>query len=257
MHVDGALVDIDVAAPDAVEQLFAAEHAARMLEEEFEQAIFGRAEIDRTARTRNAALVAIEFDVAIGQHGGEPFGAGTAQQRLHPRQEFRHRERLDDVIVRAGGEAAYALAFLAARGEHDDRQLLGFRPRPQPTAQFDAGEARQHPVQHHEIGNAFLQPRIGIVAAHHDFDVIAFGVEVVTQQRRQRFLVFDYKNACVHLLLSITSRERRRRRSGPLSAACRGSADLRPCRPRSRRYWWRGRRSARYSWHRTSGGYRS
>src|SRR5665213_3277237 len=49
MDVDGALVDIDVAAPDAVEQLLAAEHAAGMLEEEFEQAVFGRPEIDRPA----------------------------------------------------------------------------------------------------------------------------------------------------------------------------------------------------------------
>src|SRR3979490_3400737 len=55
MYVDGALVDIDVAAPDAVEQLLAAEHAAGMLEEEFQQAIFGRAEIDRPARAGDAA----------------------------------------------------------------------------------------------------------------------------------------------------------------------------------------------------------
>src|SRR5256885_8169387 len=46
MDVDGALIDIDVAAPDAVEQLLAAEDAAGMLEEKFQQAIFGRAEVD-------------------------------------------------------------------------------------------------------------------------------------------------------------------------------------------------------------------
>src|SRR6185436_18098427 len=56
MHVDGALVDIDVTAPDRVEQLLAAEDAAGMFEEKFQQAILGRAEIDRTARTRDAAL---------------------------------------------------------------------------------------------------------------------------------------------------------------------------------------------------------
>src|ERR1700749_5352104 len=54
MHVDGALVDIDVAPPDAVEQLLAREHPARMLKEEFEQAIFGRAEIDLAAGTGDA-----------------------------------------------------------------------------------------------------------------------------------------------------------------------------------------------------------
>src|SRR5882757_934342 len=50
MHIDGALVDIDVAAPDAVEQLLAAEHPPRMLKEELQQAVLGRAEIDRPAR---------------------------------------------------------------------------------------------------------------------------------------------------------------------------------------------------------------
>src|ERR1700687_3616197 len=64
MHVDGALVDIDIAAPDAVEQLLAAEHPAGMLEEEFQEAIFGRAEIDRPPRARDAALFAVELDIA-------------------------------------------------------------------------------------------------------------------------------------------------------------------------------------------------
>src|SRR6478736_988305 len=82
MDVDGALVDVDVAPPDAVEQLLAREYAAGMLQEELQQAIFGRAEIDRPARARHAALVAVELDVAIGQHGGEPLGAGAPQQAL-------------------------------------------------------------------------------------------------------------------------------------------------------------------------------
>src|SRR5262245_60093725 len=47
MHVDGTLVDIDLAAPDAVEQLLAREHAARPLHQELEQPVFGRSEIDR------------------------------------------------------------------------------------------------------------------------------------------------------------------------------------------------------------------
>src|SRR5258708_33230468 len=88
VDVDGALVDIDVAAPDAVEQLLAREHAAGMLEEEFEQAIFGRAEIDLAAGAGDAALFTIEFDIAVSEDGGEPLGAGAPQQAFHPRQQF-------------------------------------------------------------------------------------------------------------------------------------------------------------------------
>src|SRR5579883_1933416 len=111
MDVDGALVDIDVAAPDAVEQLLAREHAARMLQEELEQAIFGRPEIDRTARTRHAALLAVELDVAIGEHGGETLGACAPQQAFHASEQCGHRERLDDVVVGAGRKSPHPLAL--------------------------------------------------------------------------------------------------------------------------------------------------
>src|SRR4051812_33675436 len=56
MDVDGALVDVDLAAPDAVEQLLAREHAAGPLHQELEQAIFGRSEIDGAAAARDALL---------------------------------------------------------------------------------------------------------------------------------------------------------------------------------------------------------
>src|SRR5258708_28489523 len=73
MHVHGAFVDIDIAAPDAVEQLLAAEHPARMLQEKLQEPAFGQAEIDRTARTRDATLLAVELDVAVAFHRSEPF----------------------------------------------------------------------------------------------------------------------------------------------------------------------------------------
>src|SRR5581483_3287052 len=47
VHVDGALVHVDVVAPHAVEQLAAREHAARRLHEELEQAVIGGAQVDR------------------------------------------------------------------------------------------------------------------------------------------------------------------------------------------------------------------
>src|SRR5437868_5274165 len=49
MHIDGALVDIDIAAPDAVEQLLAAEYPSRMLQKKFQQTVLGRPQLDRAA----------------------------------------------------------------------------------------------------------------------------------------------------------------------------------------------------------------
>src|SRR6185295_20225924 len=49
MHIDGALIDIDIASPHAVEQLLARVDAARALHQEFEQAEFGRPEMHLAA----------------------------------------------------------------------------------------------------------------------------------------------------------------------------------------------------------------
>src|SRR3954470_19073936 len=64
VNVDGALVDINFRAPDAVEQLLAREHAPRPLHQKLEQAVLGRPELDRPAATRHALLLAVELQVA-------------------------------------------------------------------------------------------------------------------------------------------------------------------------------------------------
>src|SRR5262249_30251931 len=79
MDVDGALVDIDFAAPHPVEKLLAREHATGPLHQKFEQPIFGWAEIDRAAGARDALLLAINLEVAEGQHVGKPLGQRAPQ----------------------------------------------------------------------------------------------------------------------------------------------------------------------------------
>src|SRR6202035_5798177 len=80
MDVDGALVDVDVTAPDAVEQLLARKHPARVLHQEFEQAEFGRPERNVAAGARDPLLLAVELDVACGEHAGNALRLGPPQQ---------------------------------------------------------------------------------------------------------------------------------------------------------------------------------
>ena len=54
MDIDGALVDIGVAAPDAVEQLRARQHPPRALQQEFEQPELGRSEPHLRGAARDA-----------------------------------------------------------------------------------------------------------------------------------------------------------------------------------------------------------
>src|ERR1700736_911088 len=112
MDAHGALVDIDVAAPDAVEQLLAREHAARALHEELEQAELGGPERHFAAGAGHPPSLAVKLDVAGREHGSDTLGARAAEQGTDPGDELRQRERLDDVVVGSGGKPAHPLAFL-------------------------------------------------------------------------------------------------------------------------------------------------
>src|SRR5262249_35486391 len=140
MHIDRSFIDIDVRAPDAIEQLLAREYASRPFHQEFEQPVFGGPKVDRAAVARNSFLFSIKLDVANAEYGRNALRIGPAQQRAYPRQQFGDRERLYDVVVGPGGKPAHLFALLAARGEHDDRQLAGLGAGPKPAAQFDAGK---------------------------------------------------------------------------------------------------------------------
>ena len=80
-----------------------------------------------------------ELEVASGAHGGAGArveaqvadggdllvaGRAAAQQRLQARRDLLHRERLDDVVVGAGLEAAHAVVDLVAGREDADGHVL-------------------------------------------------------------------------------------------------------------------------------------
>ncbi len=198
MDIDGAFVDVDVAAPDLVQELLAREHAAGIFQQELQQPELGRPERHLAARARHALGVAVELDVAGRERGRDPLGLRAAQQRADAGEQLRNREGLDDVVVGAGREPADALAFLAARGEHDDRQPARLRLGPQASDELDARKPRQHPVDHREVGRGFLEAQLGLVAAPGGVDRIAFGFEIVAQEERKRLLVLDDQDSGRH-----------------------------------------------------------
>src|SRR4026209_936340 len=64
MHIDGTLAAIDAAGPGAVKELRPAEHTARALHEELEQAKLGRPEMYLPAVRRHPARVTLKLGVA-------------------------------------------------------------------------------------------------------------------------------------------------------------------------------------------------
>ena len=74
--------------------------------------------------------------------------AATAQQRLHPREEFGKGEGLDQVVVGAAFQPAHAVFDGVARGQHEDGRVLVLAHRGQ---DLEAVHAGQHDVQDDEV----------------------------------------------------------------------------------------------------------
>ncbi len=63
MDVDCAGFDMDVAAPNGVQDIFAGEDALGVAEEKFEEAEFGRPEVEGTAVAQNAVRGGVKRDI--------------------------------------------------------------------------------------------------------------------------------------------------------------------------------------------------
>ena len=158
MHVDRAFLDVHAAAPDVVEQLGARVHAIGMGHEEMQQPVFGRADLHRplaaVALRQHPMGGAVDAQVADLDVAVLVVLAGAAHDGLDPGKQLARGEGLDHVVVDPGLQATDAVVLLAARREHDDRDVAGeFLAAPAPR-QLQAARARQHPVQQDEVGDA-------------------------------------------------------------------------------------------------------
>src|SRR5262249_37684815 len=79
MDIDRSFVDVDIGAPDTIEQLLSREHSAWPLHQEFQQAIFGGSEIDRASVARYPFLFPVQFKIADAEHGRAALRVGEAQ----------------------------------------------------------------------------------------------------------------------------------------------------------------------------------
>ena len=107
----------------------------------------GRAVAGDGARGR-VEVEAAHFDGGLRAE----FGNAPAQDRPDPQDQLAGRERLGDVVVRAGFQAQDPVVFRSEGGEHDDRDTVCCT---EPAADFHAVQARQHPVQQDEVRAAF------------------------------------------------------------------------------------------------------
>lgn len=115
MHVDRPLVDLRRLCPDGVKQLLAAEHPARLLQKIFEQAEFGRPQVNDALTAPHPSCLAVEAEVAGGETVGDALGAAATQPRPAPAPSAREPRRACDIVVGADRKPAHPLGPLAAR----------------------------------------------------------------------------------------------------------------------------------------------
>ena len=180
---------MDVAAPDGVEDLFAGEDAARVLQEELQQAVFGRAQMQRAAIARDAMRVLVHREVMVAQRALLRHAAGPAQQGADAGKEGFHREGLGDVVVGTRIQGANRILVLGPGGDHDDRQVARVRSAAELAADFQARHGRQHPVEQDQVrtGLRDAQQRFLPIGRFLDGEALLF--EVVAHQGQQRRLV--------------------------------------------------------------------
>ena len=102
-------------------------------------------------------------------------GVRAPQHRPHARRELPRRERLRHVVVRAELEADDPVGLLAPCGQQDDRQVGA---RPDPAAELEPVDPRQHDVEDHEPRALGLEqlPGGGAVAGLERAEAVALEV---------------------------------------------------------------------------------
>jgi hypothetical protein len=142
-----------------------------------------RCEVERPAGKAHA----VRGTVRPGQ------GARAAQNAVDACQQLARVERLGEVVVRAHLQADDAVDLVAARREHDYRQPGA---RSQVAAQAQAVLARQHDIEHDEVGAARLQDAPHLAAVGGARDAKAVALEVIAQQPADFGVVIDDEDVC-------------------------------------------------------------
>ena len=158
VHVDGTLLDVHIAAPDAVEQLLAAVDALRVRHEELEQPVLGRTERHGAFADHDAVPGAIQRRAhRSARVSVSSVAAAAAQHRIDARDQLARGERLGHVVVGATIEAGDLVGLLGPGRQHDDRQVARLALALERTGQFQAAVVRQHPVDQDQVGTPIGQ----------------------------------------------------------------------------------------------------
>src|SRR5438270_556415 len=174
-----------------LEQPLAREDAAGIFEEVLEQPKFGRAERDRIAAAPHPMRSDIHLKVGINELLASERGPDTTEDGADAGDELARAERLGHIIVGAGVETADAVALLATRCQHHDRDVGRGRAAAQATADLDPADALDHPVEQDHVRLDLVDQDQGFLAVAGAGYVIAGALEMKGDEIGEGAIVFD------------------------------------------------------------------
>src|ERR1700755_1870071 len=121
MHVDRAFFHVNVAAPDAIQELVTSVDTLRMSHEELEHAVLSGSQRHGPVGDHDAMAGLVESQTFELDHLVSAVARSSAQNGMDASEELTRRERLGDVVIRPTLEASDLVALFGACGEHDDR----------------------------------------------------------------------------------------------------------------------------------------
>ena len=136
--------------PHQVEQPDRAQHLAAVPDQGHEQAVLGRGQLHGHAVGKYLVRGEIHPDAAVivGVRLLLLAVPRPAEQRPHPGDELRVAERLGDVVIGAGAQAAHLVRLLAVRGEHEHGNLAQLAD---PLKDGPPVHLREPDVQDHDV----------------------------------------------------------------------------------------------------------
>src|SRR5689334_21828902 len=135
----------------------------------------------------------VEFEIADAQHGLLDDGGASSRERLDPRQQFRERERLDEVVVAARPQASHTVIDLAERA--DDQRRRDDPGIPQAADDGDSVHAGQHAVDRHDGVFGGAPALESFIAVDGEVDLVAAGGQRIHELLGGLRVVLDDENA--------------------------------------------------------------
>ena len=198
MDVDRAVEGFELLALQHVHQCVAREDAAGALGQRQQNRELVRGDGALLAVDPHDARALVDLEAAEAKNVGFRCGAAlAAQDGAQAGLQFARLEWLGEIVVGAQFEADHAVHRLAARRQHQDRDVAAAA---QPAAEIEAVGVGQHEVEDDRVESLALQLGFAVAAGAGDGHTKARPAEIVRNHPGEAVVVVDHQDALGHRL---------------------------------------------------------